>query len=767
MMSKNSFWASLVENSKRRIWVWALSMLLFVLALPTYVAFSVNRQAGQLEMYVKNYGQKLGEQMVCKNIQDAAEYCLGSSGVLIVMICGLAFVVGVQGFSWLYSRKKIDFYMGMPVKRKKRFLVIWFGGILVFLVPYVLGVAVSLILAAANGGVDGSVVGNVVLASGINVLLYLGVYHLAILAVMMTGNIVITMFGFGVFCLYEYVVRSVLYSYQQLFFEHFSYQSMNTEPLISPFTLYYELTKAVKRGYGFGGYLAGLLVFVIVVGVIAYFCYMKRPAEAAGKAMTFQSSKPVIKILLMIPLALFAGYMMAEAVDYRPTSSGEGIGFVIFTLVMAVIIGCALMQVIYEFDIKGALHKKVHILITGVAVALIFMVFCHDLLKYDSYVPNPEKVESVAFIPTNYESAAGYSSHVDEWGDYVSNWEYAKENMFLTDVEAVCKLAELSMEEYEQMKQWAIAQNLDTDEFEAGETKGDSYWSYASVIYRMKNGREVCREFKINVQNEEAVEYLDRIIGEPEFKMGYLDGASKNLVTLLENNEKYTIEAFYSNTIYGNKMSREDAAAFVKIYQTELGGADFSVIREKIPVGVLLIDVTQTNQDGGRWTRTIGINVYEFMEQSIAYLRENGYYVEEYLNPEEVERIQVINYNNETRERLIEEQKLQAEAGGLEETTEVTTSVRYQMKEDYITDTSVYVDYTDPEQIAAIAEMLYPNDLIGYEWDGGTPRDDEYEVCVYFKSGNKTSKEYGITAYYGFIEGHVPEFVQEDTRYTE
>ncbi|MBQ8598173.1 MAG: hypothetical protein IJ409_10325 [Lachnospiraceae bacterium] len=767
MMSKNSFWASMVENSKRRIWVWALSLLTFVLALPTYVAFSVNRQAGQLDMYVKNYGQKLGEQMVQRNIQEAVEYCLSYSTILMIMVAGLAFLVGVQGFSWLYSRKKIDFYMGMPIKRKKRFLVIWLNGILIFGVPYLLGVAVSLLIAAANGGISGSVLGSVAVAAGMNLLLYLGVYHLAILAVMMTGNIVITACGFGVFCLYEYMVRSILYSYSSLFFEHFSYQSTDVEPMLSPFILYYDFSVALKRGSGWLGLLIGMIVFVAVIGVISYICYLKRPAEAAGKAMTFSVSKPVIKILLMVPVALFAGYLMAESVNYRPTSSQDGIGFVIFTLVVAVIVGCALMQVIYEFDIKGAFHKKSHIVISGVAVALIFLVFRYDLLEYDSYVPNPEKVESVAFIPSTYEAAAGYSSHVDEWGDYVSNWEYAKENMFLADVEAVCELAQLSMDEYEQMKRWAESMDLDEDELYTGETEEEYYWSYASVIYRMKNGREVCREFKINVKNEEAVAYLDRIIGEPEFKTGYLDGASDTLIALLENNDRYTVEAFYGNTVYNSKMSRQDAAEFVKVYQSELKDADFSDLRESVPVGVLLIDVTQTNRNGGRWTRTIGINVYEFMEASTSYLEEKGYYLDAHLNPEDVERIQIVNYNNEARKLLEEKQKMQTGAAGLEETVTQVSSVRYQMVETNVTDTSVYVDYTEPEQIAAIAEMLYPNDLIGYEWDGGTPRDDEYEVHVYFKNGNKISKEYGITAYYGFIEGQVPEFVQADTAYTE
>lgn len=752
MMSKNSFWGSMIENGKRRIWVWALSLLFFILALPTYVAFSINRQASNLDDCIRTYGQILGQQVVLNNMKNTTEYCLGSSGILLSMVSVFAFLVGVQGFSWLYSRKKIDFYMGMPVKRKKRFLIIWLNGILIFLLPYLLGVLLSLAIAASSGCVDAGLIGSVLISCLGNLLLYLGVYHLAILAVMMTGNIVIGVFGFGVFCLYEYVIRGVLCSYQQLFFEHFSYQSMDTEPLFSPFTMYYRFCDLAEKGSKWGGALAGMLLFAAVVLLISYICYLKRPAEAAGKAMAFGSFNPALKMLLVVPAALFAGYLMAEAVYYEPISSDEGVGFVLFVLAVGTIVGCALIQVIYEFDIRGVLHKKHHIVICGVSVAAVFVIFRYDLFAFDAYIPDPEQIESVAFVPVNYEAAAGYSTHVDEWGKYMSNWEYADENMFLTDAESVCALAELSMKEYELKKpdQW----------------ENEDYWSYASVIYRLKSGRKVCREFMVNVKNAEAVTYLDRIIGEPEFKKGYLNGASENLADLLENNDKYAIEAYYGNTIYTNRMNQKDAAEFVEIYQTELLPATFTTLKEQVPAGVLMIDVTQEYRDGSRGTWTVGINVYGFMEKSISYLKEKGYYVEEQLNPEDVERIQVVNYNSEIREQLEEEQKKQAETEEIKETEMAETkSVRIQTTDDI--NTLVYADYTDPEQIRRIAEAVYPQELLGNEWDGGTKKAEDYTVCIYFKSGTKIGREYGIDAYYGFVEGQIPEFVQEDTVYTE
>ena len=110
---------------------------------------------------------------------------------------------------------------------------------------------------------------------------------------------------------------------------------------------------------------------------------------------------------------------------------------------------------------------------------------------------------------------------------------------------------------------------------------------------------------------------------------------------------------------------------------------------------------------------------------------------------------------------------MQAGAATFEEVVTEETSVRVTMAESDKTDTSVYVDYTKPEQIAMLADSIYPNDLIGYDWDGGRVRNDDYEVYVFFKNGSVVGKTNGITAYYGFLDGQVPESVQEETAYKE
>ena len=221
MMSRSSFLGSLKENSKRRLWVWVLALLAFVLALPLGLAMQLSLAQQQLKWLTESYGVAAANEITHRNILETVEGMLGASAMLAVFTAVFAVLNGVQGFSWLYSRKKIDFYMGMPVKRSKRFLVIWLNGILIYFIPYILGIGISMLIAAGNQGLDGGVVKVIVEAMFVHLLLYLCVYHMAMLAVMLTGNMVLTGMGFLVFCLYEWLVRRVDYVYKARFFRYF------------------------------------------------------------------------------------------------------------------------------------------------------------------------------------------------------------------------------------------------------------------------------------------------------------------------------------------------------------------------------------------------------------------------------------------------------------------------------------------------------------------------------------------------------------------
>lgn len=767
MMSKSSFLVSIKENSKRRLWVFIISLLGFVLIFPTAVVLTVNRIISRSEWMVETYGAEIAEKILHERVIAGMCDVFGFSGILFIIAAAIAVVSAIQGFSWLYSRKKIDFYMGMPVKRKKRFFIIWLNGILIYLIPYVLGLMVGMVLAAANGGLDKTVVHAASVAFCVNLCFYLGVYHMAIQAVMLTGNIVITGFGFLVFCLYEWIVRVVIQGFQNLFFQYFNYYSSSTEPVLSPFCMFFHLAETFEKQKILDfKYLAGLLIFAVLIGIIAYVCYLKRPAEAAGRAMVFEITKPVVKILLMVPVSLAAGLLMADIVSFAPlsyTEPMEGIGYVIFAIALAVVIGCAVMQVIYEFDIKGALHKKSHIVICGVLSALIFMTFRYDLTGYDDYIPSQEKIESVAFVPDYYETGMQGDVHFGKDGDYLSSQEYADRYMYLENTADICELAEISMKNYNEYRARADQEEYDDEQ--------EEQWSYGTLIYRLKNGRKVSRSIWVNVNDDRTTELLDEIMGSWEFKKGYMTGASENLSAMLEGEKAgRRISATYGNGVYFRKMSQADALKFLEIYKEDLALANFSNVKENMPVAEFVLNIEE--EITGSWGATrkwqAGMNIYPFYEKSIAWLTSHGYYMDYQLNVDDVERIQIVNQNYDIQEKLSEEPDTTAGAAAIAVDRGSEAAIGIEVYDDNEIDTRVYVDYTDKEDIARIADCIYTQEMVYTgNWDGKMKYDDNYQVIVYFKAESEPNRSYGSSAYYCFIEGDVPDFVREDTSYKE
>ncbi len=769
MTSKNSFLVSLKENSKRRLWVWVVSAIGYMLIFPVALSMFLSNIAHRSSNLIEKFGAAAAEEILHERLIESVITQTGFSGVRIAFTAVLALVCGVQGFSWLYSRKKIDFYMGVPVKRSKRFLIIWQNGVLIYLLPRLLGVVIELLIAAGAGAVDRRVLISAAAAFGVDLCFYLSVYHMALLAVMLTGNIVITGCGFFVFCVYEWIIRDVLNSYRGLFFRYYYFGSEES-PLISPFTMYYELAATFNfRNRLDVGYLAGMLAFAAAVGALAYLCYRKRPAEAAGKAMTFAVTRPVIKILLVIPFSLLAGLLIASVVDFEPKQSTDGIGYVIFGIGLVLVLGSALIQAIYEFDIKGALHRKLHIVISGLLTALIFLVFHFDLLGFDEYVPDPNQVESVAFVPQGYDETTG-NVRFDEEGNYISEQTYAEKYMYLTNAEDVCRLAQKSIKDYNALMEAGM---LNEDMIFDGEVSGK--WSSSRILYRLKSGRKVFRQIWVNVEDQETGELLDRIIGSDEFKEGYMIGASDHLINLVNDQGSRKIAAAYGNMVYWNSMSSADAVEFLRLYQKDLAEANFSRIRENVPVGLFSISIAEEIPAGGytgrggyaTGTRTweSAVNIYPFYEECISWLKEKGYFMDTQLALKDIDHIQIVNDNLEANEKLQKEKQ----QGGIQEAEDPTAEYWPGMvytADEYI-DTKVYAEYTDEQQLKEIIDSIYPFEMLSGRWDYGAERDDNIGIFVYFKTDSPMTRSYGTNASYSFLKGQVPDFVIEDTAYRE
>lgn len=748
MTSKNSFWASIRENNKRRIWLWLVSALVFVIAFPTAVAMDISRGKTGEAYLIESLGETLGREALRQDLINRMKLCFGVENyLLLAAIAVIAIISAIQGFSYLYSKKKIDFYLGLPVKKSRRFVTIWQNGVMVYLLPALAGTLFGWLIAAGNGLLTAEIVKESIQAFGLMLCVYLGVYHLAILAVMLTGNVIITCFGVAVFCLYELAVRTLISGYKDMFYKTFVYQDDMIVPLLSPFAIYAKYVMKYKEGLGNGLVTAiSLLGFALLIGLMAYLCYLKRPSEAAGKALAFKAPQSVIKIMIAIPVTLLAGYVVADIVGYDPIWGEGGIGFVLFSMIIVLLVICCLIQVIYEFDIKGIFHKKRHILISAAVVAVVFLVFRYDVFGYDRYLPKTEEVTSAALI-TPYDYSYYGDNYFNEDLEYVAKEDFIMDHMYLTDIGAVNKLLKSSND--------AIAECDDMHQFYGDGT--NEQWYNMVVIYRMGGRRTVSRRIYVNMDDPETIELLDRIVGSEE----YIDGAYISVAENLDNilaNEANKVTAYYGSNIYYDKFTREEASQLLALYKEDIRELRFSEMRSCIPTGSFRLSVEKryTNYTSYRESE---IKIYPFYTKCVEYLKDKGVYMENFLNPENVEKIQVTNYNYDI-------QKLEQTDYMAYDSYNVDTKLAMGIEQEYFADDSEYIRnavYDKEEDIREICGKLYPADWIYSGWSMDAPSEESYSVTVYFKPEKSID---GMTiAGFVFLKGEIPEFVKEDTVY--
>lgn len=145
MTSKNLFFNLMREDLKRRLWAAALTFLLFFFSLPVTSALILSENRRGIN---ESYGRLVYSIRGVVGIQN---------GFLAVFIGLLSVILGVTSFSWLHSRKKVDFYHSIPVRREKLFFVNYLDGILIPFAAYAFNLILALLVAMINGIAGGDV----------------------------------------------------------------------------------------------------------------------------------------------------------------------------------------------------------------------------------------------------------------------------------------------------------------------------------------------------------------------------------------------------------------------------------------------------------------------------------------------------------------------------------------------------------------------------------------------------------------------------------
>ena len=585
MTSNSSFFDLMRENFKRRYWSAALSLLVFFFVYPVAAllfagdALSEN-SVGYLETL---YGREAALRIARIQLLDQWEKWVSAensfiAGVLLLMAAALVF----SGFRYLHSRQQTDFYHSLPVSRTRLFLAANLNSFLIAAVPALLmGLVSAVIIQISTGSMI--CVPWVLGQTCLQLCFFLGFCMTALLAVLLTGNLIVGLLGFGVFLYWGPLAVGNLEWMKNSFFrtawnDPAAYDRI--QQFTSPFTLCLNLSgmPAVYRAL-----LA--LAAAAVLFVLNLFLYRRRPSEAAEKAMAFPKTEAPIKCILAVTFGLTVGMMFYEI--------RSSVGWALFGLACGVILTHCIMEIIYRFDFRNLFARKMQLALCLVIALGIFSVFRFDLLGYDRWLPAESKVEGAAMFSMPLENNLGqFNNRIVVAGreGYHSVGQESVRSQ--TDMMREMRLADPSA------ARSAAARGIESLKRE------DELMHPGTVVvaWHLKGGRTVFRSYYMDLS--EVREELDRVCADPGFRtavypilsrtpdeiagINYYDASGPDHVPGADRSA-----GSEANADAGSAGAPDDGdgaariAAILTAYQKEFGGLTAETRRREAPIGCL------------------------------------------------------------------------------------------------------------------------------------------------------------------------------------
>lgn len=423
MTSRHCFFRVMKEDFRHRIWMLALSILGNMLAIPVVYLMTVGEYRGR---YLDDPVMKYAYEMLGLRIYFG-EILLSLAG--FIAICG-ALIVGFAGFRYLFHKNMVDTYHGIPVKRRTLFAATWLNGFLIWLVPFLTMLLLTLVLGeirlsslreklfsqpqfavALEKMGDGYLVeqmteGRLLLTAlqtaGILIIVFLLVYNLCLVAVMLCGNVLNTLtlavfLGVGAIALYGLGMIFCAIYLDTFMGESMAYrQVIYASPLAS--SIYLLVLSGINVfGEGEGVLLPALINLAIAVGMgaAAFFLYLRRPSELAEQGVKMKPVKFVVQVTIALA-GVMSGWLIFCAMTDSLRGTGETPAWGIFGALLVGILAFGVMDVIMNMDFKAFYRHKILMAVTMAAGLLLCFAFRQDWFGYDSYLPREQKIAEIA-----------------------------------------------------------------------------------------------------------------------------------------------------------------------------------------------------------------------------------------------------------------------------------------------------------------------------------------------------------------------------------
>ena len=664
MTSKTSFFKSLREDARHRIWVPALSCVVFLFGLiaATLVIQSITMNQGSLsEPY-----------MLSRATEQAAQTLSPGNPLLTLTAITGALICALQGFSYLFSRKQLDFYHSLPVKRQKLFMTRWFNGVLFYVIPAFVFTLLSLVILLAFGVCSLSSVAAAALGFLHNLLVFLLVYHAAIFFCMLCGHLLVTLGLLALFSIYAYIIVELVPTFMAVYYstyQNFSYGLSSYLSYLAPAYLILQL----ENGATLPLYLFTLL-FAAVLLAGAILLYMHRPSEAAGKSVAFKKLKPVFRIMIVIPLAIYAGLAFGQV------ASGSQAFWSIFGLLFFAVLIHVILNVIFAFDIHAAFTCRKELIFSAVVSTLFMSVFVTDILKLDDQIPALNSVEAV-YIDLPVDNDIPYINLSN--GYYLGVTDYRESHAVLTG-------ADISL----------VYDLLEYRKKPADSSLSDSSPVNLNVRFVKTNGHSEYRNFQFSLTN--GLDAMAAVFDTKSYKQGHYQIFDAACDTAFDTFDAYDPcgNVIVRSTTNTNIFTADETKELLNVLREDLSNVTLEQMTSEIPLGT--VSLQNTNQ-----LYSLDYRIYPSFTNTVDWLTSHGVDYNAWKNSTP---ISMTLYTNE--EPTDDDDDI------TEVSSEVSPIDEYSTDEDpYMvsnTSSDVQGEYliTDPDLIRSIYPYLYSNSLL-------------------------------------------------------
>ena len=513
-------------------------------------------------------------------IRELTELC--SPNILnMFMAIVLGIYLAFEFFRYMHSRKESDFYDSMPIRREKWFLNLFAASVGLFLILTIVSFIIEFLIVFGIGYASKRIFLRMLWNFACTIGVFLACWVSTVLTMIMTGHSVIAFLGFGVLASYIPLIVGYLFPlYANTFLKTYVYKGISSVYYYcSPISLAYKAT----HNYSYWNidehwtYLIGCYVFAVLVGLVAYLLFLRRPSETAGRAMAFEKANSWIRVLLVIPLALYAGLFLNEV-----TSIGSTV-WLLFGVIFASCLLHGIIEAIFQFDIRAIVSKKKQLIFTILFCLAFVFAFWTDVFQFDNYVPNEKDIKAIKIDTYLF----------DQNGKYSEEWENGLSGEYVDDALAVIK----DIREY----------------MNASDSVDYIYANDFTVTYELKNG--ITRQRRYPYYGNEFPKSLDELSMTEEFKNDYC------ILYHLDKVDISSVSVFNGMETFQLNLTKEQLNAFAKIYLEEYTKLSLTESLSKEALYKLIVSYPDPMEEND-YDITAEYRIYSHFEQTLAFLKD-------------------------------------------------------------------------------------------------------------------------------------------------